>query len=227
MRRPSALLVSLLCLTACAGPSRRTQEVDWFKGGYYAGAMVGQAILSTSESEIDGHLQNKGHMSDTDLDKSDFAWSVFGGYRFEDPYAIEVAALNLGQVESSIGGTTGSVEDLVKDVSKLHPYLGKGVSVTGRWFLVETDRAELALAGGVWIWAADFEVQSATGEKASLYSDGIDLTFGLTGTIALSDRLDLRVAWDRLYLDSDPADVLWIGLQGGLNFGRSKRMGVN
>ena len=221
------LIIAAASLLSCSSTSFRTQEVDWFKSGYYAGAMVGKATLNVSASDIDSDLADEGYSTSTMFENDDTAWNVFGGYRFQDPYAIEVALVDLGQVESTIGASPPDLNQFLEDVSDVHPFLGQGISITGRWFVVDQDRLELSLAGGVWLWKADVEVIAATGETVDIDETGLDLTFGATGTYAVDDNLDLRLSWDRMYLDGESADVFWIGFQGGLSVIRSKNAGVN
>jgi hypothetical protein len=212
MNGRSIVLVAVL-LSACSATPYRRHEIDWFQSRYYVTGMYGGANLDASGGDVDRGVTTP---STTSLDDEDRAWTVLGGYRFTDRYALEVGFANLGRVDSTVAAMPMNLPAFVSEVADSHPFLGSGVQVQGRWSFLKLDRVELSVAGGFWIWEAEVEVVTAAGTSFDIDEDGIDPTLGLAAKVGLADYLDLRLAWDRFYLDGDPADVFWAGFEIGL-----------
>jgi len=196
-----------------AAPSRR-QEVDWFQSGPYAGAMIGLATLGASGDDLEDDLASLGNTTSADLDRGDLAWRVFGGWRFEQPFSVELGYANLGRAESTIATNAPNVPAFLDDVVETQPFLGRGIELEGRWWVVDTDRFDLGLGAGLWYWTAEIEAIAATGEKATGTETGLDPLLGIDALFRLVRRLDARVGLERYWLEDEGATVVWIGLQG-------------
>jgi len=218
MRGSVSLALLGALLSSCAGTPFRQgrQEVEWFQSGIYGGVMFGRSDLDASGRDMDRELADRGYVTTTDFDDEDAAVNVYLGYRFEAPFAIELGYANLGRSESSIAAMPADVDQFLADVADVHPVLGKGIQIQGRWYAWSRERLELSLSAGLWAWQADVLATAGTGERDRFSPDSIDPTIGIALTIGVADRVDLRAAWDRYYLDGDAADALWLGIQIGL-----------
>lgn len=212
----SLVLLGALCVS-CAGTSfRYRQKVDWFRSGNYGGVMVGTSRLDVTSSDLDRALLDRGYTSSSDLERDDLALNVYVGHRFELPFAVELGYVNLGQVESQISAMPPDVNAFVGDIADVHPLLGRGIQLQGRWFAYTTQRSELSVSAGFWVWEGEVDAAAGSGETAEVDRDGVDPTVGIAATIGLTDRWDLRAGWDRYWLDDDAADAFWLGVQVGL-----------
>ncbi len=215
--RDASLVISLavigLC-AACATTPRGPQAVEWFQSGFYGGARIGVADLSTSAGDLDDDLQSLGHTTSTDLDEGDAAWGLYGGWRFERPFSVELGFTNLGRVESTIATNSMNIPAFLDDVAKKHPFLGAGVELTGNYWILDRKRLEIGIGGGLWYWDADVEAKAATGQKTEIDETGLDPLVGLDVVFRLTERLDLRGAYDHYWLEDNGAHALWFGVQG-------------
>ena len=217
MRSRLSLVLLGGLLTSCAGTSfRAPQEVDWFPGGLYGGGMYGVVDHTSSAEDVDEELAKRGYTTTTSFDNDDSAYEAFIGYRFSRPFGVELSYVNLGEVESVIAANPPDINVFLEDVADVHPVLGRGVQLEGRWFAWNNEDLELSLSAGLWLWEADVDARAATGQRGEGSPDDLDPTFGAAATFGLRERWDLRAAWDRFYLDGDAADAFWIGVQARL-----------
>ncbi|HED64583.1 MAG TPA: hypothetical protein ENJ09_03405 [Planctomycetes bacterium] len=217
MRSRIPILLLGAVLSSCSvGRFHARQEVNWFRSGFYGGAMAGVASTGDSSADLDRALAKRGYSTDSSLDDSDSAYNIYGGYRFESSFAVELGYVNLGQTSSTINATPPDLNLFLDDVADVHPVLGRGFQLCGRWFAVDRERVNLSVSAGFWVWNADIDAQAGTGEVSRSDRSGIDPTIGVAATLGLTDRLDLRAAWDRYYLDGDSADAFWLGVQWGV-----------
>jgi OmpA-OmpF porin, OOP family len=189
------------------------QEVEWFHSGWYVGATMGTAVADASASELDDDLADLGYDTESSLDDSDVGWKIFGGYRFEKPWAVELAIVDLGVVESKIDVSGGITEDFLDDLTDVHPYSGAGASLTGTYFPLVTDRFEAGIKAGVWYWEAEVDANAATGEDLGFDESKVHPLLGIVGNVDVSDSFAVRVEWEHYVLDENDVDYFAIGLQ--------------
>ena len=192
------------------------QDVKWFHSGWYAGATVGTAIADAKASHVESDLADRGFDATVSLDATNVGWKVFGGYRFDEPWAVELAVVDLGVVDSTIDSDAVDVDALVDAVADVHPFSGAGMSLSGIYFPIERQRVDLGIKAGVWLWDAEVDANAATGETAEIKEDGVDLLFGLVGLVDLGKGFSARVEWEHYFLDNNDVDYLAVGLQYGL-----------
>jgi len=137
---------------------------------YYAGLAFGQA-------------------TDDELDESDIAWRLFGGYQFTETWGVEAAYVSFGEPE-------------VGDVSI--DYGGLGLYATGRWPVDE--RFDVFAKLGYFFWEVEARFM---GIEAS--DDGADLTVGLGGSMKLRDNVRAEAMYER-YLGISNSDVGMISI---------------
>lgn len=188
-------------------------EVEWFHSGPYIGATVGFALSTAGDSDIDSDLADRGYVTSTDLDDGDVGWKVLGGYRFEQPFAVEMAAVDLGTIESDIEVSTSDIDTFLGDVSKVHPFSAKGASITGTWFPIDDEDWQLGLKGGLWWWDGEVEARAASGEKATDSDTGVDLVLGAVGLFDIGEEWAIRAEAEHYWIDDEGVTLFAIGAQ--------------
>jgi len=84
------------------------------KAGWYAGLDLGRSRLGMNGSDVDGALANQGIASSTSLERTDTAFGVNGGYRFNRYFALEGAYQRLGSFDYSSGTGTDTIDGKFK-----------------------------------------------------------------------------------------------------------------
>ena len=205
-------LAGASCASAPAG-SGRTQEVEWFRSGPYVGASLGISNSDASASELDADLAALGHTTSSTLDDTNEGWKVYAGYRLERPFSFEVGYAELGEITSTISTTSTDLEDFIADVAEVHPFLGNGIYLTGQYSPLDRGPVEVGLRAGVWNWDTDVESKSAQTGDIDVDEEGVDPLIGLVVLFELTRWLELRVEYERYYLDDEDADFLSAGMQ--------------
>jgi hypothetical protein len=190
------------------------QEVDWFQTGPYVGALLGAATLGVSDGDFEDDLDQLGNTTAAELDEVDFAWRAYGGWRFDAPFSVELGYSHLGRADSTVAANVPNVQAFLDDVVATQPFLGRGIELEGRWWVIDTDRFDLGLGGGLWYWTAEIEAMAATGERASATEHGLYPLLGIDALYRVLDRLDARAGLEHYWIEDEGAIVLWVGLQG-------------
>jgi len=84
------------------------------KAGWYAGLDLGRSRLGMNGGDVDGALANQGIASSTSLDRTDTAFGVNGGYRFNRYFALEGAYERLGSFDYSAPTGTDTIDGKFK-----------------------------------------------------------------------------------------------------------------
>ncbi len=212
-----SLLLGLAGLSCAASAGRTTrQELEWFRAGPFLGASVGLSNADASARELDEDLAARGHTTTSSLDDTDQGWKAFAGYRFEQPFSLELGYVELGEITSTIQVTTGDVDAFLADVADVHPALGDGIYLAGQFSPLERGPVELGLRGGLWVWRTEVESQAAGVGTIDVEEDGIDPLLGVVFLLELSRFLELRLEYELFVLEDVEADFLSAGLQARL-----------
>ncbi len=212
----SALVVLGLSACAATDSAGRSQHVRWFRSGPFAGVSAGIADAEGSASELDADLAALGHTTMSTLDDTDNGWKVYAGYRFEKPFAIEAGYVELGQVSSTIRVTAPVVTGFLDDVAEVHPFLGRGPFLAGQFSVYDEGPVELGVRLGVWSWDAEVESKAASIGDIDIDERRVDPLLGFVFLVELARWLEVRLEYEKYYLDDQDADVVSAGLQGKL-----------
>jgi OmpA-OmpF porin, OOP family len=156
--------------------------------GFYAGASVGQTSID---------------LDDVPFDESDTSFKVFGGYSFNQHFAVELGYFDGGSQEADFGfGDSVSVE-----------LGGLVASAVGRLPMGES----FALFGKVGFASYDAEVTGRVNGVVVIQEDGSDedITYGVGGEFDFG-QFGLRAEYE--LLDVDGADVTMLSVGGFFRF---------
>lgn len=196
-----------------SSPLQGEAQVRWFMSHWFVGASLGLAASDASASDVDDDLAGLGYATETSLDDSDFAWKLYGGYRFEGPWAVELAIVDLGTIDSTIEANPADLDQFLDDVANVHPFAGAGVALTGVWLPLEYEGLQAGPKAGFWLWQADVDAIAAGNPDVESDEAGIDLVFGAQVSYDVTDLLAARLEWERYQLDENDVDFFSIGVQ--------------
>lgn len=167
-----------------------------------AATVFSLGALGVSASEAGGYagagILNSG-VDDSGLNDRSTGADVFGGYRFNPNFSLEGFYADLGKYEERIGAGRISLDAQTF-----------GVRAVGAVPL--TDGFSLYARVGFQRW--DAKVEGSAGTQLLIGEDsGTDLTLGLGGEFAFSERVALRGGWDRYKFDDVDADAASLGLK--------------
>ena len=207
----AAFVATTLVLLLPSGNAQAQQ--DW-----YAGASIGASDAGYSAGELTSDLAARGwSITNVDVDDTDTAYKIYGGFTLTDNFAIEGGYIDLGEVTTQFGASIPptQVNNLLNDTLAVHPYLGDGwfASAVFTWPVVP-QQFSLNARAGIFAWEADIDVaviQGATG-SASDGESGTDAMYGVGVEWHINPQWSLTADWERYRLN-DWVDVPMIGVR--------------
>jgi len=148
--------------------------------GFYAGAGLGQATI-----EVD----------DVGFDADDTAFKVFGGYNFNQYFAVEVSYFDAGEPDQDFGGGTVAVG-----------IDGLNASAIGRLPLGEV----FSLFGKIGFASYDAEISARVGGSTVFSESGSedDLSYGFGGAFNLGSSFELRAEYEAFDIEDGNFNIL-------------------
>lgn len=171
LRTRSFGLAALLALSGFSAPAL-PQDTGW-----HAGFNLGH-----SKADVDC-------TGTTSCDDKDTAWSIFGGYRLNRDFAVELGYVNLGKVSASgIDPILGTFSTAIEVT---------GFELSGVGILPINPKFSGYGKLGLFIWDLDATVTSSTFGSGALSEDGADLTFGIGARYLFTKNLAAQLQWQR------------------------------
>ena len=159
-------------------------------GGFYVGAGVGQFGIEIEDEEL-GEV----------FDEEDTSMKIFGGWRFNPYFAVELAYIDFGAPEQDFDFGGGDVLNVETEVTGFEPSLVATLPL-GIFEL-------FAKVGYVFY---DFEVTvSADGESISEDDSDEDLSFGGGVGVVLGEHFSVRASYEMIDVsEADDATAIWL-----------------
>ena len=178
--------------------------------GWYAGVGAGLAYTDAADEVAGDALSGIGfNNASTDLDESAWAGKVFVGYRFERPLSLEAGWVDLGEVDGDF-----KIPPPPPGVGGSFSREASGFFASAAWHFEESELWSFSGKVGGFLWDSDTTLSSPglPPNQRHTSDNGFNPFFGLTAMRTLSERVGARIEYDRFYLDSDPTDLLSLGL---------------
>jgi OOP family OmpA-OmpF porin len=201
-----------LGLVGCAVLSIPSVFAD--DSGWYMGANIGRSMGNVDNGEITSQLIAAGATSVTiDEDERDRAYKIFGGYQYNNNFALEGGYFNLGQLgytatTTPAGTLTGeaSISGLNLDLVGMLPFSEK-FSAFGRLGLSYT-RTEDTFSNSGFV---PVPANADPSKNAANYKFGVGLQYDFTQALAMRAELE-RYRIDDAVDNKADIDLISIGL---------------
>jgi OmpA-OmpF porin, OOP family len=174
--------LGLSALAALALTASMAARAD-VQPGFYAGAGFG-----TTKINDDGF--------DNNIDDSDTGFKIFGGYSFNQNFAIEATYFDFGKAS----GSFGVGENFDVGVS------GFGASAVG--VLPLSDMFSLFGKVGYASYDIDAHVEIVGVGSGSASDSQSDLTFGAGAALSFAERFEARLEFEAINVDGGDANML-------------------
>lgn len=179
----TAAMLSMMGYAVMTSPFAQADESFW-----YGGVNVGQSRANIDDDRIQQQLLDSGltTTSISDEDK-DFAYKVFGGYQFNDNFALEAGYFDLGEfgykaVTNPEGTLTGTIElkGINLDLLGFLP-LNEKFSVFARVGANYAQAKDTYSSTG----AVDIPADASPSKNATNYKAGVGVQYDLSRSLAL------------------------------------------
>jgi OmpA-like transmembrane domain len=186
------------------------------RGQFYIGGNFGFTDGNESAGDLQDDINRRGgggRSVTVDLDDTDVGYKAFLGYRFVQPFAIELGYTGLEGPNSTINAPVIDAS-LVADVHDLHPVTGRGPMLSVVGYPIRCGRFEMFTRIGVWYWEADVDV-NVGGTVVRKDPNGWDPIIGVGAQFRLFSQVRARVEYERYFLRNADIDLLSLGLTVG------------
>jgi opacity protein-like surface antigen len=163
-------------------------------GGWFSGISAGHSEWRTSEGFDETRRGVETALGPVDVDRHDWAWKLFLGYRFNRFLGLELGYANLGEFDVTLAEETESPEV-------------EGFNLSALATLPLGDQFGLFAKGGGYAWRSHLPLPLAERDE------GVDFTFGGGLMFRFTPHVALRAEWERFRVDSERLDLISVGLQ--------------
>ena len=184
--------LGLTALAAFALTAAMAAQAD-VRPGFYAGGSVGTTKLG--DDGFDGF--------GVDVDDSDTGFKIFGGYSFNDNFAVELSYFDLGEVSGRIN------DPFFGNISFDVGVSGLNASAVGRLPISDT----FSLFGKLGFASYDVDGHatiSGVGSGSDSQSE-TDMTYGLGAALSFGGQWEVRVEYEAINIDDGDANMLSVG----------------
>lgn len=176
---------------------------------FYAGLGMGRSsadVTGISRQDVLGIGFNSLSSFQNGTTKTDIAWKVYGGYRFNPYVAAELFYTDLGKFSREASGT-----GVTASSSTLSFNLNSDLKITGFGAAALlgapiTDQWNLFAKPGLLFWDAQRTSTATTtssSQSGSIDKNGSSLSFGVGTEYMLTARLSTRFEWERYFSVGD------------------------
>lgn len=202
-------------LAACTLVGNEAMAGEWSLGGG-----LGWATGDTGSGDLNSELASSGLDAQArSSDDTRGSWQVYLGYDITPNWGVEVAYVDLGEVETTFTGNAADIDAFLASSSDVHPNTAQGWQLSGvyRHSLNYLPQLRAAARLGAFAWRSEYSLKGGATSR-EVEEDGIDLSFGLGLELGL-DRIRwmppgfaAHLDWDRYDIDSEAIDAFSLGL---------------
>lgn len=173
---------------------------------FYIGAGYGVSSIDTGVTGLTGTAS---------LDEDDGGFKIFGGFKFNNYFGIELGYADLGSAE--LKGNTG--DTFILNGTTL-TFLTNGVNIEAEATTILLEGVvffpmdvitgndslkyfEPFLKVGVHFWDVEYTVAASSLSTVTADDDGTDLVFGAGINFKIIEHLTIRAEWERFDTDDD------------------------
>jgi len=185
------------------------EENDWLSQAYITGN-IGLADSHVSIGEVRTEFDKAGITNTTinDVDSRRTGYGIGLGYDITPNWAVELAYLDLGQVDVDFTSTQAI------DLTDVHPESGDGFTLSVLYKYMLDVKTHVRLRFGAFGWRADYDTTQGNGSASGKDSDsGTDLYWGAGLGHQVTEQITLIGEIQSFNFDRDDTTYLSIGAE--------------
>ncbi|OUS28690.1 hypothetical protein A9Q98_07475, partial [Thalassotalea sp. 42_200_T64] len=182
--------------------------------GWYIGGQLGQAQTDVSQQEIDDAFSEVGIIaSSVSVDDSDMSYGVFGGYQFNQYFALQLGYLDLGEREVRFTGEAHELPGFYDAAEHIYPDTGKGFNLSAIVSYPITEQWKLSGKVGFFDWQRDYNTFTNNDDVGSDDISGTDLMLGVEAGYHFRRDLQFFVSYETIALKNYDVDQFSLGVR--------------
>lgn len=206
LRRARGHAGTLALLAALPLGALLVADDAWAQGDWYMGAAIGQADIDYSAADLTSDLASFGWtIEDATVDNDGTAWKIYGGWSFNEYFALELGWVDLGKVDTRYSTTIApnEIDDILADTLSVHPLTGDGFTAAAvvKWPL--NDAFAIHAKAGLFAWNSETEVRVVEGGTGQVSGDddGTEAMYGFGVEWKLNEQWSITGEWERYKLN--------------------------
>jgi len=171
---------------------------------FYAGLVIGRSsadVTEISRQDILGSGFTSLNSFQNGSSKSDTAWKLYGGYRFNPNIAAEFFYATLGKFSRNADGSGATASSSSVNFSLNSELKITGFGVAALLGAPLSDRWDVFAKPGLLYWDAKrtSTVVVGSSQSASVSKSGTSPSLGVGTSYAFTDKLSARLEWERYF----------------------------
>ena len=205
-------LINGLLLCALASPvlaEGGAEDGGWLSRTYTT-ANIGRANSHVTVNEVQAEFNAAGITNTTinEVDSRRIGFSLGLGYEISENWAVELAYLDLNQVDVDFTSTQNI------NMDEVHPESGDGFTIAVLYKHILDVKTHTRFRLGLFDWSADYHTTQGNGSASGKDSDsGTDMYWGAGLGHQITDELTLIGELQRFDFDRDDTTYLTIGAE--------------
>ncbi|MGF1759504.1 tandem-95 repeat protein [Photobacterium sagamiensis] len=152
----------------------------------------------------------------TNIDDTDFYWTVGLGYSINSEWDVTARYIDQGQGSASIIGNTATPDEYHQSIARVTPVLASGVGVDVRYFVWQADAYNFAVSAGAMYWETDFD-SVYQGNILHYSDDGIDPYLGVELGYDINAQWAIGLGVTRYFIEANDVDAFSLKLKYRMN----------
>lgn len=202
-------------LLATLGNPLMAETTTDYSSGWYIGGNIGTSTANIDEDEITQNLTNPSYSDD----ESDLGYKLFGGYQFNENFALEGGYFNLGKFDYSLSTGTGTADGSIE-------VMGLNLDIVGILPITENFSA-FARVGATYAQAEDSFGGTLFVTDPNPKEESLNYKFGAGLQYAITDAVGVRLEAERYRIDDavgDDGDIDLVSIGLTYRFGVTKEV---
>jgi len=201
----TGLLMGLLMCNMMTG--NIVQAKGWIIGGNLGVATGDDARTSLSNQLSDNGINTTANSSGS----SRVAGQLFTAYQFTSALGVEVAYVDLGEVDVGFTGSAPSIDAFISSIDNIGSDTAQGFRLSASYHYKLADKLRLQGRLGVFFWDSE-QIYYGESLVKKFKNSGSDISFGAALERVLTEKISANLAWDHYIIDSEAVDLFSLGL---------------
>ena len=179
------------------------------------GGNLGIATGEADTNTLNNNLLSRGinaQASSSDVKRR--AQQLYIGYDFIPSWGVELAYVDLGDVEVSINGTVLGVDTFLDQAENIYPQTAKGWQLSGVYRYPFSGKLQLMGKAGIYQWTSDYTLELGTIPR-EVSEDGVDFSIGFgmeAGQWIMQSGFVGHINWQFYQIDGELIDFVALGV---------------
>jgi len=185
----------------------QAQANNWTIGGN-----IGYAMGSESADSINRQLSDLGlNATATSNRDNRNTWQAYIGYQYTPKWGVEVGYVDLGEVTTTLSGSTSDINTFLTSVSDIHPQTAQGWQLVGSYRHSADNASNIVVKAGLLDWTNQYTLETTTVSR-KVNNNGVSGVVGLGFETELVANVMFSANVSHYRIEGEPVSILDFGV---------------